>query len=407
MAAFENKTIKEIRDLLYTGVMLEFNNSIRILPKSFIKVICTVFAGVFIFLYKMIGWVFLQLFPETAYWKEVNILGLKIRPLVKWGILIGVGEPRPGTQWQSEIAVHVTALNSALIAGTQLKSDITGKLYLIDETKTLENETEILSITCTETGKAGSLETGDILNFVSPLGNVEKEVEVTSIIQDATEAETEAEYRSRVVNRWRMQPQGGSLADYRIWASEVAGVYNTYPYNDPNTASGVLLYVSGNPLIFPDRIPSAALLKQVGDACIYDPNRGNKAYRKPMGATIDPRGDGSYANVRSVVIIVFDIYIYGLIGIPAQDFADMVRTPLDEYFLGREPYIRGLSDDNNKKNIVSKNNVSSVIDQTAISHKAEFDSVSVFKNGILTPSYTLGMGELCKIRNLYIDGVLY
>jgi uncharacterized phage protein gp47/JayE len=405
--AFENKTIKEIRDLLYSGVLLEFNNSIRILPKSFIKVICTVYAGVFIFLYKIIGWVFLQLFPETAYWKEINVLGMKVRPLVKWGVLIGVGEPRGGTQWKGEIAVHVTALNSQLITGTQLKSDITGKLYLVDDTKNLENETETVSVTCTETGKSGSLEAGDVLNFVSTLGNVRKEAEVLSVTQDAAEAETEPEYRYRVVNRWRMQPQGGALADYRIWASEVAGVYNTYPYNDPNTASGVLLYISGNPSIFPDRIPSAALLKQVGDVCVYDPNRGNKAYRKPMGATIDPQGDGSYSNIRPVEIIVFDIYIYGLAGIPPQDFADAVRTPLDEYFLGREPYIRGLSDDNNKTNIVSRNNASSVIDQIAISQKAEFDSVQMHKNGIVISSYTLGIGELSKLRNLYINGVLY
>jgi hypothetical protein len=407
MAAFENKTIREVRDLLYTGLMLEFNNNIRILPKSFIKVLCTVFAGVFIFLYKQIGWVFLQLFPETAYWKEVTILGIKIRPLVKWGVLIGVGEPKMGTQWQGNISVHATLLNSPLMAGTQLKSDISGKIYLIDETRTLENDYEIFSVTCTEIGKAGSLEAGDVLNFVSPLGNVSKEASIDSVIQDAIEAETEAEYRYRVVNRWRMQPQGGALADYRIWASGVTGVLNTYPYNDPNTASGVLLFVSGNSSIYTDRIPSAALLLQVGDACTYDPDRGGKAYRKPMGATIDPQGNGTYTNVRPVIVSPFDIYIYGLEGIPAQDFADAVRPALGEYFLGREPYIRGLSDDNNKTNTVSKNNASSVVDQIAISKTAKFDTVALYRNGVLTPDYTLVMGELCKLRNLYINGVLY
>jgi len=404
---FENKTIKEIRDLLYSGVMLEYNNKIRILPKSFIKILCTVFAGVFIFLYKQIGWVFLQLFPETAYWGEVKVLGVKIRPLVKWGVLIGVGEPNNGGQWTGTIQVQVTAINTPLLAGTQLKSGLTGKVYLVDENRTLENDTEIIPVTCVELGKAGSLEPGDVLNFVSPLGNVKKEAEVFTVIKDATEPETEPEYRFRVVNRWRMQPQGGAPADYRIWAAEVDGVYNTYPYKDPSTASGVLLFVSGKQAIYPDRIPSAALLKRVGDACTYDPNRGNKAYRKPMGATIDPQGDGTYPNVRPVIILSFDIHIFGLQGIPAAEFAEAVRPSLDEYFLGREPHIRGLSDDNNKKNIVSKNNASSVIDQIAISKKAEFDSVVMYKGNVITPAYTLGMGELSKLRHLFINEVQF
>ena len=404
--AFENKSIKEIRDLLFTGVSLEYNNRIRIFPKSFIKILCTVFAGVFVFLYKQIGWVFLQLFPETAFWGEVQVLGVKIRPLIKWGVLIGVGEPNKGTQWQGKISVNVTALGNPLLSGTQLKSPLTGKIYIVDDTAPLENETEIVNVTCAEIGQAGSLAVGDTLNFVSPLGFVSKEAEVAEIIQDAINPETEPDYRFRVVNRWRMQPQGGAPADYRIWASEVPGVLNTYPYHDTETASGVLLFISGNPNIYPDRIPSGELLRQVGDACTYDPNRGGGAYRKPMGATIDPQGDGSYYNIRPVSVISFDIQITGLSGASPSEFAEAVRSPLEEYFLGREPYIRGLSDDNNKTNLVSRNNASSVIDQIAISRKAEFDSVTLIKNGSITPSYTLGMGELCKLRNLYINGVL-
>jgi hypothetical protein len=162
------------------------------------------------------------------------------------------------------------------------------------------------------------------------------------------------------------------------------------------------LYVSGNPSLFPDRIPSEALLKQTGNACTYDPKTG-KATRKPITAVIDPAGDGSYLNVMPVSIIGFDIYITGLIGIIPSDFAKAVRPAVEDYFLGRESYIRGLSDDNNKINIVSRNNVSSVVDQIAISVKAEFESVTMKRGGNIEPSYTLGMGELSKLVNLYID----
>jgi hypothetical protein len=403
---YDNKSIEEIRSLIISGLQQEFNNSLRILPKSFIKTLATVLAGVFIVLYKQIGWLFLQVFPETAYWQEINVLGMRIRPLIKWGVLIGIGEPRRGSQWEGKIKVDVTRINTLLSNGAQLKSDITGKIYLVDENKTLENDDETVAVVCAEAGTAGNLSPGETLNFVNPLGNVKKSALVVTTVKEAVDDETEAEYRYRVVNRWRMQPQGGALADYRIWGLDVSGVLNIYPYKDVSSPSGVFVYVSGLPSIFPDRIPSPALLILVGKACTYNPETG-KATRKPLTAIIDPVGDESYLNVKSVSIIIFDVYINGLSGIPAMDFSRSVRTPIDEYFLGREPYNRGLSDDNNRTDQVTKNNVSSVVDQVAISLKAEFDGVVMRKSGNITPSYNLGMGELCKLGNLYINGVLF
>jgi hypothetical protein len=403
---FENKTIEDIKNLLINAFQSHFNRKLRILPKSFIYVLSTVLAGIFITLYKMIGWIFLQLFPETAYWGEVTILGLKIRPLIKWGVLIGVGNPRSGTQWHGEITVSVTSINTPITSGTQLKSDLTGKIYTTDTTKTLLNETETLLVTCNENGTIGNLRVGDILNFVNPLGNVKKAAEVTFVLNEGTDDEAEGDYRYRVVNRYRMQPQGGSLSDYRIWASDVPGVLNTYPCNDDDSPSGVILYVSGNPAVYPDRIPSEALLKQVGEACTYSPENG-RATRKPLTAVLDPMADGTYTNIRPVEIILFDIYINGLTGIQPSDFADVVKSAVDDYFLGREPYIRGLSDDNNKTNIVSKNNVSSTVDQIAISVKAEFESVTMYRNEEIEPSYILTIGQLSKLDRLFINGAEY
>jgi uncharacterized phage protein gp47/JayE len=402
MAAFENRTIAEIRDLLIAAFQQEFNGIPRIIPRSFINIFSTVTAGVFIVLYKMIGWVFLQLFPETAYWKEVNVLGFKIRPLIKLGVLWGVGLPRSGTQWKGKIEVLVITQNTGLNAGLQLKSELTGKIYITDNPVILEGETAAIDVTCNDSGIAGNLSAGDILKFVSPLGGVKKEAVVTEVTNSGIDDESEADYRYRVVNRYRTQPRGGSSADYRIWASEVPGVLNIYPYNDIDSPAGVLLYVSGNPAVFPGRVPSAALLARVGEACVYDPKTG-RSCRKPITAVIDPAGDGSYSNVRAVVIIDFDIYITGLAGIAASEFAAAARPSIEAYFLGREPYIRGLSDDSNKTNIVSKNNVSSIIDQIAVSLKSEFGAVTMKRDDEEEPGYTLGMGQLSRLNRLFIN----
>ena len=404
--AYKNKTIEEVQQLLIRSFEHEFNTQLRILPKSFIKILCKVFAGVFIIVYKLVGWYFLQMFPETADWKEVTILGVRLRPLVKLGVLFGVGEPLAGVQWRGIITIDVLTQGSVLYSGTQLKSNVTGKLYIVEETKTLLQQKETVSVVCTEIGTAGNLEQNDTLNFVNPYGFIKTESVVSDVARVGLDNELESSYRNRVINRFRLQPQGGALADYRIWASEVPGVLNVYPYNDKEQPGGVLLYVSGISDVYADRIPDKGLLKKVGEACTYDPETG-KATRKPLTAMLDPKNDGSYSNVKPVSVTVFDVVITGVSGIVPADFAQVVKPALQNYFLDRDLYIRGLSDDNNRTNVISKNHVITVINQIAVSVKAIFETAEIRKDGKVAPLYTLDNGELARLGALAIDGVQY
>nr|DAD63702.1 MAG TPA: Baseplate J like protein [Caudoviricetes sp.] len=404
--AYKNKTIEEVQQLLIRSFEHEFNTQLRILPKSFIKVLCKVFAGVFIIVYKLVGWYFLQMFPETADWKEVTILGVRLRPLVKLGVLFGVGEPLAGMQWRGIMTIDVLTQGSVLYSGTQLKSNVTGKLYIVEETKTLLQQKETVSVVCTEIGTAGNLEQNDTLNFVNPYGFIKTEAIVSDVARVGLDNELESSYRNRVINRFRLQPQGGALADYRIWASEVPGVLNVYPYNDKEQPGGVLLYVSGISDVYADRIPDKGLLKKVGEACTYDPETG-KATRKPLTAMLDPKNDGSYSNVKPVSVAVFDVVITGVSGIVPADFAQVVKPALQNYFLDRDLYIRGLSDDNNRTNVISKNHIITVVNQIAVSVKAVFETAEMRKNGKVVSLYTLDNGELAKLGALTIDGVQY
>lgn len=404
--AYKNKTIEEVQQLLIRSFEHEFNTQLRILPKSFIKILCKVFAGVFIVIYKLVGWYFLQMFPETADWEEVTILGVRLRPLVKLGVLFGVGEPLAGVQWRGIITIDVLTQGSVLYSGTQLKSSVTGKLYIVEETKTLLQTKENVSVVCTEIGTAGNLEKNDTLNFVNPYGFIKTEAIVSDVARVGLDNELESSYRNRVVNRFRLQPQGGALADYRIWASEVPGVLNVYPYNDKEQPGGVLLYVSGIPDVYADRIPDKGLLRKVGEACTYDPETG-RATRKPLTAMLDPKNDGSYSNVKPITVAAFDVAITGVSGIVPADFVQVVKPALQNYFLDRDLYIRGLSDDNNRTNVISKNHVITVINQIAVSVKAIFETAEIRKDGKVMSLYTLDNGELARLGALAIDGVQY
>jgi len=118
----------------------------------------------------------------------------------------------------------------------------------------------------------------------------------------------------------------------------------------------VLVFVAGALARFPHRIPTPDLLRQVGDACTFDPVTG-RADRKPITAVLDPAFNGTYTNIRPVSVVNYAVRINGMTGIPTADFANAVKPAIENYFLGREPYIRGLSDDNNKLDTVSRNNV--------------------------------------------------
>ena len=404
--AYKNKSIKEVEALLINSFEHEFNKKLRLLPKSFIRVFCRVLAGVFIILYKQIGWFFLQLFPETADWQEVTILGQRIRPLVKLGALFGIGEPLAGVQWQGIVEVDVLKTGSVLYSGTQLKSSVTGKLYVTSETKTLLLNKERVKVVCAEIGTAGNLEVSDVLNFVNPYGFIKSEAVVLEVERTGLDEELEANYRERLINRFRLQPQGGALADYRIWAADVPGVLRVYPYNDKEQPGGVLLYVSGIPSVFNDRIPGKGLLKKVGEACTYDPETG-KAIRKPLTAMLDPKNDGSYENIKPISVVEIEVVVTGVTGIAPADFAELIKPALKNYFLDRDLYIRGLSDDNNRTNVVSKNHVITVINQIAVTAKAVFEEVVLKKENVVFSSYVLDDGKLAKLGAFSINGVSY
>lgn len=401
--AFENKTVEYVDNLIVNGLEQELNVKFRLLPKSFIRVLSKVLAGVYVSLYKLAAWIFLQLFVDTACFDTVEVLGRRIRPLVLWGELVGVGEPGEATQWTGEAVFSVVAVGTYLEEGTALRSSVTGKIYLTTETRLLANNSEIIPVKCAEAGTAGNLTVQDELQTVSPLYNVERKAIVQTVGTEARDAEGEGSYRNRVRNRWRVQPQGGSLSDYRKWSSEVAGVYETYIYNDKDSSSGVLIYVAADPAVTPSRIPGKDVLLQVGEACSFNPETGEA--RKPMGAVLDPSFDGTYANIRPVIITTFDVYITGYSDTVAfSEFKSMAKANIDSYFAGREPYIRGLSVDTDRRDRISDNNLIGIVNDIAESLTGYFEELEIRKDGSVVESYKLGDGELVSLGKLYING---
>ena len=402
---FENKTIQEVYDLTLNGFETEFNTRFRLLPKAFVHVTCKVIAGLYITLYKMAAWIFLQIFPSTAQFGVVNILGKEINPLVEHGNQIGCGKPYEATTFQAKAEISVLA-DGVLNSGTQLKSSLTGKLYLVTTTKIIhlsDGASQLIDIECTESGTAGNLSEDDELKFVNPIGFLGDTATIDEVTTEAVDGESADSYRHRVVTRWKTQPQGGALSDYRIWGNEVPGVYQIYVYSDDDSAAGVILYVCADKELTGSRVADAALLKAVGESCSYNPDTG-AADRKPLTAVLDPDFDESYKNVKTITEEIFDVYITGYTG-DVDIMKNTAKSNIENYLLEREPYIRGLSVDNNRFDSISVNNLVGIVNEIAIAHTASFTGVSLQHSNETISSYQLGRGELAKLGNLYINGV--
>lgn len=404
--AYENKTVDYVYNLLIESFQEKFNNRLRLLPKSFIVILSKVLSVIFVLPYKVCGWFYLQLFPDTASFDRVNVLGISLQPLVKLGVNIGVGEPTSGQAWEGLVLATVVTEGEAITAGTQLKSDVTGLMYVVSETVTTEGEAVEVPVYCVQSGSAGNLSEGDEIKFVSPLGFIVQDAVVSETTKEGLDEETAEHYRARVVNRYSTQPQGGALSDYRIWSYDAPGVLQTYPYNGENSPGDVEIYVAGNTDVYPDRVPGRELCVAVGEACTYDPETGI-ADRKPMTAILDPSYDGTYLNIKPVSIVTVDVYVTQVQGVDISDFGAAFKSVCNDYLLGREPYIRGLSDDNNKTNSIQRNTLIALANSVATSLKAQFGTVTMEIHALQVENYLLGKGELSALGRLYVNGVEY
>lgn len=398
--ALETRKISDINTLIINQLEAQIGKTVPILPKSFIRILAKVLSGTWIINYQAANWMFLQWFVSTACYCDITVLGKTINPLIEWGRLVGAGDPIPATQAQLEIDLVVNSIGETLYAGTQFISTLNNVIYITEENYTLSANPTTVQVTAVTAGIIGNIEVADVLTTVTTLGIIDNDAPVSSIVTTAIDQESETDYRKKVKERFSQQPQGGALADYRNWAADVAGVWQTYPYSG-DTPNDVLIFVAGDPDIYPDRIANSALLLAVGDAIDYDPITGD-ADRRPMGAIVDPDGDGSYTNITSITPVEFDVTITGASSIA---YNSEIKTDLEEYMLEREAYIQGLSR-LPKKDKITQSNIIGIVNSILNSNSETFLNAVIYESSVQTSSYTLNQGELAKLGTLTINGVV-
>lgn len=333
-------TTKEISDNIIAQLETSLNQTIPLLPKSFLRVLSKAIAAVFVLLYKYGGFMFLQVFVQYASASETTINGKVVIPLVEWGRLIGIGDPIAATQ--AELLIDITVENQvgSLSSGTQLINSSNGVTYITIGTVLLNAAVVQATIRAVSdqaggngAGVIGNLDPGAIVSFANPLANVVRDTVVDSQVVTGADGENTEAYRQRIIDRFQKRPQGGAYADYEQWGEEGAGIINIYPYTSDNPGQ-VDVYAEATPESSgsPDGIPTVAQLQAVQD--LIDLDDSGLASRRPANAL---------ANTLAITRVGFDAEVSNLVVDNLATVQASIQTAVEEFFLSAEPFIDGLT----------------------------------------------------------------
>lgn len=393
--SLDTPTTSEINDNIIAQLESALSQSIPLLPKSFLRVLAKVLAGVFVILYKYGGFIFLQIFVATASAKDTNINGQTVNPLTEWGRLIGIGDPVPATS--AELLIDITVENQVgtLLSGTQLINSDNGVTYITLASVLLNAATvqaTVLAVSDQQGGSGegviGNLDPGAILSFANALPNISRNAIVDSQVVTGANAETVDAYRQRIIDRFQKRPQGGAYADYETWGEETAGIINVYPYTSDDPGQ-VDCYVeatvasSGSS----DGIPTPAQLQAVLDSIELDEN--GLASRRPANAL---------ANTFAITRVGFDCTITGLTVDNLADVQAELDTAVIEFFLNAEPFIDGLTIPP-RLDRITRSSLTGLVDDIVTANNGTFTAVFFSETGIggSLELYILQQGEKAKL----------
>lgn len=388
------RTTQQINDLVIAQLEASLAQSIPLMPKAFLRVLAKAIAGVFVLLYKYAGFMFLQLFVRTASFTATDVNGQQLNPLLEWGRLIGVSDPREATQAELTIAVSVESQVGSLLAGAQLVGPGNGVTYVTLVGVPLD--APVVSVTVravadqtggTGAGAVGNLTDGAVLSFANPISNVARSATVTATTVTGSDAESPESYRQRVLDRFQKRPQGGAYADYEGWGEEAAGILNVYPYTgDPGQVdlySEATVESSGSP----DGIPTPAQLQAVLDLVNFDEN-----------GLASRRNANAFVNSYPITRTGFVVQIQGIAGV--SDLGQVqtdVETAVREYFLSVEPFIPGLSVPP-RRDQITRTRLSAIVEDIVTAAAGTFTAALFYVSGSPgnLPAYALGEGEKAK-----------
>ncbi len=377
-------TLSEIYNDILASLEAEMNITIPIFGKNFLRAMAAVQAAKIKLYYMAIGNLQKNIFIDTAESESVG------GTLERFGRIKLGRNPFPAKA--GNYTVQLTGTNGAIVAAqTTFKSDDDslnpGKLYILD-TQFVLNGTNIITLRALEAGLGSQLQVGDTLTSTIPIANVNSSVTVLTESVEPLAAEDLEEYRTKGINAYQQEPQGGAATDYRLWAADAQGVQQTYPYAKSGASNEINLFVEATIADSTDGkgTPSAGLLTAVEAVVELDPDTTKpitERGRRPLGVL--------QVHYLPVTIKTIDIIITNYIGITTEIqtiIFNAIKTALNSV----RPYVAGADVLEDKNDILSLNKLIFIIQDAQPG--GFFDSIELKINSVTQTSYTFSNGDI-------------
>jgi uncharacterized phage protein gp47/JayE len=373
-------TLSELYNSVLADLESELNVTIPVFGKSFLRALAAVQAAKLKLIYLALGNVQKNIFIDTA------------DPESQGGTLERFGRVKlrrnPFPAVAGEYTVQVTGTTGAVIpVSTTFKSDDSatnpGKLFVLDQAFTLDG-INLITLRALEPGIDSKLTISDTLTVTAPIALVNSQVTVTAETVEPQNQEDIEQYRRLGIQAYRLEPQGGAQSDFRLWAAEVQGVRQSYPFATPGQTAEVDLYIESNS---GDGTASGALLTAVEES-IELPTI-DRPSRLPLGVF--------EVNYLSVTPLDIDIEITGFVGITPEIetlLTDAITSELSDI----RPFVAGIDVLANKNDIFDVNRIISVILNARPG--SVFGAVQLEVDGNIVSTYTFSNGEIPKFNSL-------
>jgi uncharacterized phage protein gp47/JayE len=372
-------TLSELYNQIVADFESELGESIPLFGKSFLRATAAVQAAKLWINYKINAFVQKNSWVDTA---DPESMG---GSLERFGRVKLNRNPYPATAGQYIVTVTGT-IGAVIPARTIFKSNDNalnaGKLFILDNQYTLVAVSDSITLRALEIGIDSRLNIGNQLTSTTPISLVNSLAVVSSEAVEPFSSEDIEVYRRKIIESFQLEPQGGSSSDYRLWANEVQGVAQSYPFAVSGQVGQVNLFIEATIEDSTDGqgSASAGLLDDVKDN-IELPISGVPA-RKPVGNIV---------NYLSVTPLEVNIEIAGFQGL-TTDIENLILGALTDEIAKIRPFVSAIDIVSKRNDTLNTNKIITTILTTIPG--SVFGTITLEVDSVATASKTFAGGEI-------------
>ena len=250
-------TLRDVRSIVRDNVRASLPGADASVPNSVLRVLSDNQGALCHLTLQYLDWLALQLLPDTAEheWLDrhgdiwlVNFDGTTGRKMATFAT---------GTVSFTGTSGTVVPLGARLEGGQNVAYETTAEITI----GTVPTEAPVRAL---DAGSIGNVAAGETLSLSSSVPGADSGVTVVAL-DGGTDTETDDQLRSRILQRIRNPPMGGSEADYVTWALAVPGVTRAWAAPEQGPGTITVRFLMDDLRADDDGWPTSADIQTVAD----------------------------------------------------------------------------------------------------------------------------------------------